>query len=114
EALAAYGLTLRLYPTSAPASTVGGWLAQGGAGIGSHAYGWFAENVLAARVVTGTGQIREVAGEELRTIADAEGTTGIICEVTLAVRHASDVEQTAVAFADAERMAAALRMVTDK
>ncbi|HEY9205493.1 MAG TPA: FAD-dependent oxidoreductase, partial [Candidatus Methanoperedens sp.] len=29
-------LTLRLYPTSYPSSTVGGWLAQGGAGIGSY------------------------------------------------------------------------------
>ena len=28
-------LTLRLYPTSYPSSSVGGWLAQGGAGIGS-------------------------------------------------------------------------------
>ncbi|MEJ2315188.1 MAG: ferredoxin-thioredoxin reductase catalytic domain-containing protein, partial [Nitrospirota bacterium] len=29
-----HGLTLRLYPTSYPSSSVGGWLAQGGAGIG--------------------------------------------------------------------------------
>ena len=33
--LAGQGLTLRLYPTSYPSSSVGGWLAQGGAGIGS-------------------------------------------------------------------------------
>ena len=39
--LAKHGLTLRLYPTSYPASTVGGWLAQGGAGIGSYEFGWF-------------------------------------------------------------------------
>src|SRR6516164_862625 len=65
EALAAYGLSLRLYPTSAPGSTVGGWLAQGGAGIGCHAYGWFAENVLAARIVTAGGEIREVSGPEI-------------------------------------------------
>jgi FAD/FMN-containing dehydrogenase len=114
EALAAYGLALRLYPTSAPASTVGGWLAQGGAGLGSHGYGWFADNVLAARVVNGTGQIREVAGAELRTIADAEGTTGIITEVTLAVRRATEQYQTAVAFTDARHLADALRLVTDK
>src|SRR5438309_4984611 len=101
EALAVYGLALRLYPTSAPASTVGGWLAQGGAGLGSHAYGWFADNVLAARVDTGTGQLREVAGEEQATIADAEGTTGIIPEVTLAVRRLTQEEQTAIAFPNA-------------
>ena len=45
--LAKQGLTLRLYPTSYPSSTVGGWLAQGGAGIGSYEAGWFRENVSA-------------------------------------------------------------------
>ena len=45
------GLTLRLYPTSYMASTVGGWLAQGGAGIGSYEYGWFRENVVGAKIV---------------------------------------------------------------
>jgi FAD/FMN-containing dehydrogenase len=35
------GLTLRLYPSSYPGSTVGGWLAQGGSGIGSYEYGEF-------------------------------------------------------------------------
>ena len=113
EALAAYGLALRLYPTSAPGSTVGGWLAQGGAGIGSHAFGWFVENVLTARVVTATGAIREVSGAELATISDAEGTTGIITEVTLGVQRASDISQTAVAFPDAQQMATALRQITE-
>lgn len=33
------GLTLNLYPSSFPASTVGGWLAQGGTGIGGYEFG---------------------------------------------------------------------------
>jgi Fe-S oxidoreductase/FAD/FMN-containing dehydrogenase len=114
EALGAHGLALRLYPTSAPASTVGGWLAQGGAGIGSHAYGWFAENVLAARVVTGTGEVREVAGKELATISEAEGTTGIISEVAFAVRRTTQQAQMAVSFPDAGRLTKALRMITER
>src|ERR1051326_4696668 len=93
EALAAYGLALRLYPTSAPGSTVGGWLAQGGAGLGSHTFGWFAENVLAARIVVTSGDIREVSGAELASVSEAEGTTGIITEVTLAVQRASEMSQ---------------------
>jgi Fe-S oxidoreductase/FAD/FMN-containing dehydrogenase len=113
EALAAYGLRLRLYPTSAPGSTVGGWLAQGGAGIGSHAYGWFADSVLAVRVVTANGEVHEIAGAELSAISEAEGTTGIITEVTLAVQRAGEVSQIAVAFADGGQMTRALRMVTD-
>jgi Fe-S oxidoreductase/FAD/FMN-containing dehydrogenase len=113
EALAAYGLALRLYPTSSPASTVGGWLAEGGAGIGSHAFGWFVENVLAARIVTARGDIREVSGAELAAISDAEGTTGIISEVTLAVQRASEVSHTAVAFADARQMTEAIHQIGD-
>ena len=49
QALKPHGLTLRLYPTSYPSSSVGGWLAQGGAGIGSYEYGYFRESVLSAR-----------------------------------------------------------------
>lgn len=62
--LAKHGLTLRLYPTSYPASTVGGWLAQGGAGIGSYESGWLRDNVVSARVVLGDGTVSEFAGAE--------------------------------------------------
>ena len=111
-ALEAYGLAPRLYPTSAPASTVGGWLAQGGAGLGSHAYGWFKENVVAALVVGGDGTVREYRGAQLERIADAEGTTGIISELTIRLRPLAEQEQTVVAFADAASMAEAIRRAT--
>ena len=52
------GLTLRLYPSSYPAATVGGWLAQGGAGIGSYESGWFKDNVVNARAVMPDGESR--------------------------------------------------------
>ena len=48
-------LSIRLYPTSYPSSSAGGWLAQGGAGIGSYEYGWFAENVHPGRIASNTG-----------------------------------------------------------
>lgn len=83
------GLGLRLYPSSAPSSTVGGWLAQGGAGFGSFEYGWFKDNVVSARVVSPGGEVRAFGGDELSAlVADAEGITGIITEVTLRVRRA--------------------------
>jgi len=78
--LARHGLTLRLYPTSYPASTVAGWLAQGGAGIGSFEAGWFRENVIAANVVLPSGEVREFAGPGLDLVADAGGITGLISE----------------------------------
>ena len=59
------GLTIRLYPTSYPSSSAGGWLAQGGAGIGSFQYGWFAENVESARIILPSGESRDLQGQDL-------------------------------------------------
>jgi Fe-S oxidoreductase/FAD/FMN-containing dehydrogenase len=80
------GLALRTYPSSAPSSTVGGWLAQGGVGFGAYEYGAFRENVVSCRVVLPSGEVREFSGGDLDLISDAEGTTGLITEVTVRVR----------------------------
>ena len=55
------GLTLRLYPSSYPSSTVGGWLGQGGAGYGSYAYNYFPENVVSRQ-----GRVAERRGARVR------------------------------------------------
>jgi FAD/FMN-containing dehydrogenase len=39
ERLGESGMGPRVYPTSAPRSTVGGWLAENGIGVGSYEYG---------------------------------------------------------------------------
>jgi Fe-S oxidoreductase/FAD/FMN-containing dehydrogenase len=80
------GFTLRLYPSSYPASTVGGWLAQGGTGFGSYEFGYFQESVVSARVVLPNGNVRVFTGEALNLVAEAEGITGIITEVTLRIQ----------------------------
>ncbi|WP_088225478.1 FAD-binding and (Fe-S)-binding domain-containing protein [Desulfosporosinus sp. FKB] len=106
-------LDLRLYPTSLPASTVGGWLAQGGSGFGSYEFGQFKENVLAARVVMPSGEIKEFSGQELATyIADAEGITGIISEVTLKVRELLKEIHRAFAFKDSQSLGDALKAIS--
>jgi len=48
-------LTLRVYPTSAPSSTVAGWIAQGGYGVGSLKYGGIADNVEKLRIADFSG-----------------------------------------------------------
>jgi Fe-S oxidoreductase/FAD/FMN-containing dehydrogenase len=83
--LAKKDLTLRLYPSSYPAATVGGWLAQGGAGFGSYESGWFRDNVVSARGVLADGAMREFSGSDLDLVSEAEGTTGLISEVTVKV-----------------------------
>lgn len=102
--LAYHNLTLRLYPTSYPSSSVGGWLAQGGAGIGSYEYGYFRENVISARVVLPSGEVREFAGPDLELVADAEGITGLISQVTLRVQPLEAVAVTALACPDAHEL----------
>lgn len=99
--LAKQGLTLRLYPSSYPASTAGGWLAQGGTGFGSFEAGWYKDNVLNARVVLPSGDVREFSGEELDLIADAEGITGLITQVTIKVQPLEELEVISVGCADA-------------
>jgi len=113
DALKPHGLALRLYPTSAPSSTVGGWLAQGGAGIGSYRYGCFPENVIKARVVLPTGEVREFSGDELELIADAEGITGFITQVTIHVQKDFQPAVVAAAFPNPHTMTAAMQELVE-
>ncbi|MBE0475504.1 MAG: FAD-binding oxidoreductase [Coriobacteriia bacterium] len=108
-----HGLAPRLYPSSAPSSTVAGWLAQGGSGFGSFGYGWFKDNVLSARVVLPSGDVREFAGDDLRAfVADAEGVTGIVVEVTIALRPMEDEVHRLFALPDHEALQVALERVS--
>ncbi|WP_407308469.1 FAD-binding and (Fe-S)-binding domain-containing protein [Desulfosporosinus sp. SB140] len=108
-------LDLCLYPTSLPASTVGGWLAQGGSGFGSYEYGQFKENVLAVRVVMPSGELQNFSGQELANyIADAEGITGIITEVTLKVRDLMPEVHRAFMFKDSKSIGDALKAISQK
>ena len=98
--LAKNDITLRLYPTSYPASTVGGWLAQGGAGIGSYESGWFRDNVVSARVVLSDGSVKEFKGNDLDVVADAEGITGFITEITIKVQPLEEIDVVATGCPD--------------
>jgi Fe-S oxidoreductase/FAD/FMN-containing dehydrogenase len=92
KALKPQGLTLRLYPTSYPSSSVGGWLAQGGAGIGSYQFGFISDNVIKAQVVLPNGEVQEFSGDDLELISEAEGITGFISQVTLRVQPLERME----------------------
>ena len=110
------GLMLRLHPSSYPSSTVGGWLAQGGSGFGSYEYGRFRDNVISARVIMPDGQTRVFEGDELGDlIADAEGITGIITEVTFRARPLEDKQVRLVSFPTVGALSdAAARIDADK
>lgn len=114
EILMKRNLTIRLYPTSYPSSTVGGWLAQGGAGIGSFEFGVFSDNVTRARIVLPGGEVRELTGDDLDLVADAEGITGFITEVTLKIQPADELSLAAVSFHNAENAQAFLEHVIER
>ena len=99
-----HGLTLRLYPTSYPSSSAGGWLAQEGAGIGSYEFGWFSDNVVRARVVLPSGEVRDLSGKNLEVVSGAEGTTGLISQVTLRIQKEEDLGLAAIACPDAHKL----------
>ena len=103
------GLALCTYPSSAPSSTVGGWLAQGGMGFGAFAHGFFRETVVSARVVLPTGEVRTFAGDELDLISDAEGITGLITSVTLRVRPWEPQAVWAARFSSPQELARAVQ-----
>jgi Fe-S oxidoreductase/FAD/FMN-containing dehydrogenase len=105
EYLKKHAMTLCLYPSSYLSSTVGGWLAQGGVGFGSWRYGWFAENVVSARIVLGSGAVKEISGQELSLIADAEGISGLITEITLRVMPSLELAVSLAAFETAQDLA---------
>jgi len=109
-----HGLTLRLYPTSYPASTAGGWLAHGGAGIGSYEAGWFPDNVVNARVVLPDGTVREFGGPELDMIAEAEGITGLISELTIRVQPREELELVAIGCPDAHDLQKVFQCMVDE
>ena len=104
NALAKEGLTVNLYPSSYPGSTVGGWLAQGGAGFGSYQYGWFRENVVSARVALPDGSVSVFTGADLDLIADAEGTTGFIIDLTMKVQPKDELHVIAMGCPDATNL----------
>ncbi|MFC2025236.1 FAD-binding and (Fe-S)-binding domain-containing protein [Chloroflexota bacterium] len=108
------GLTLRLYPSSYPSATVGGWLAQGGAGIGSYEAGWFRDNVLSARAVMPDGSVREFSGDDLDLVSSAEGITGLISEVALLVQPVEDIEVIAIGCPDAYDLQQMIQAIIEK
>ena len=108
-----HSLTLRLYPSSYPAATVGGWLAQGGTGIGSYEAGWFRDNVISARVVLPDGEVRDFSGPELDLVSDAEGITGFISEVILRVMPLEDMEVVSIGCPDAHELQRFIQSIID-
>jgi glycolate oxidase len=98
------GMGPTVYPTSAPRSTVGGWLAENGLGIGSYEYGWLLENVLSVEVVLAGGKRDHIEGEALKHFVGSRGTMGFFVRARLATRRAAEDVPTGAIFRDVENL----------
>jgi len=86
------GFLLGSYPSSAPSATLAGWISTGGIGIGNYKYGSAGDNIRNMKVVIPDGTIIDTGFKDLsdnmsgynlnRLFVGAEGTLGVVCEVT--------------------------------
>src|SRR5215218_389659 len=102
ERLRERGMGPRVYPTSAPRSTVGGWLAENGIGVGSYEYGWLLQNVLSVEAVLGGERSIIEGSEALRHFVGSRGSMGLVVRAWLTTRRASGDVPVAALFRDAE------------
>jgi len=103
------GMGPRVYPTSAPRSTVGGWLAENGIGVGSYEYGWLLQNVLSVEAVLAGGERSIIEGNEaLRHFVGSRGSMGFVVKAWLTTRRASGDVPVAALFRDAEDLGEAV------
>lgn len=106
--LCEYGRSLTVYPTSAPKTTVGGWLSSDGIGIGSYEFGWLSENMLVASIVAQDGGRHEIAGSHLGHVLRSGWKAGVFVSATLGTREAGIDTPFAVNFDSSESLARAL------
>ncbi|HET6412152.1 MAG TPA: FAD-binding oxidoreductase [Anaeromyxobacter sp.] len=100
------GLDVRTLPTSAPSSTVGGWFASGGVGIGSLRYGSIRDAVLEIDVAGLDGRVATVVGQDLDLHHQTAGILGVITRLRLACRPAEEPRSFAVRLPEAEAVPA--------
>jgi FAD/FMN-containing dehydrogenase len=102
ERLRERGMGPTVYPTSAPISTVGGWLAENGLGVGSYEFGWLLQNVLSVEAVLAGGELSIIeGGEALRQLVGSRGSMGFVVRAWLTTRRASGDVPVAALFRDA-------------
>jgi FAD/FMN-containing dehydrogenase len=97
-----WGYTLCSYPTSALSSTVGGWAAEGGIGVGSTKYGGIENQVTELEIVLPNGHVFNTykdspaelglksKNEFIDLFVGSYGTLGIATKITLKVRPAEE------------------------
>ncbi len=102
------GYDVRIQPTSSPSSTVAGWIASGGVGIGSLGYGAMRDQVVEVTLVTPKRGGEVIDGKALDVVNDALGVTGIITRATIRIRRYEPMVPFVACFDTKETLCAAI------
>jgi len=117
------GFLLGSYPSSAPSATLAGWISTSGIGIGNYKYGSAGDNIRNMKVVIPDGTIVETGFDYLsdnmsgynlnRLFVGAEGTLGVVCEVTFKLTPRPEVlKPIAYEFASLDKLGAPIMDIT--
>ncbi|MHA2379817.1 MAG: FAD-binding oxidoreductase, partial [Candidatus Thorarchaeota archaeon] len=104
-------LDTRCYPSSGLSATIGGWIAQGGDGIGSLKYGTINENVVELEVVLPTGKI--VKSKDTDLFCDTEGILGIITKAKLKIKPLTPIKVIVASFPENYLMVHAIEKILE-
>ncbi|MEF8798991.1 MAG: FAD-binding and (Fe-S)-binding domain-containing protein [Candidatus Bipolaricaulota bacterium] len=88
----------KIMPSSAPGATVAGWVAEGGAGIGSFQNGYLREGIKEVELMKPTGEVVAWSSDDLDLVSGAEGITGFITKIVLEVDEKRDLVPAMVSF----------------
>lgn len=113
RALEPEGLDIRSSPTNV-FSTIGGWVATGGYGIGSTRYGPFKESVASMRVLLPGGENRTLTAKDpgFDLWFGSDGQLGVVHELTIRIRKKPVFRKPMLAvFSTVEEALAALRRI---
>ena len=94
EYLKPKGFDLPIYPSSAPSSTVGGWVSSGGYGIGSNKFGDISQNVNGVTLIDIQGE--NVTYNDVSKIIGNFGSLGIIWKIKLNIIALSPITHLAL------------------
>ncbi len=106
------GLDIRCYPSSGLSATIGGWIAQGGDGIGSLKYGNINDNVVKLEVVLPNGKI--VQTKDLDLFCDTEGILGIITKAKIEIKTLMPMKVIVSSFEENYQMVHAIERILEE
>ncbi|MHA2162199.1 MAG: NADH-quinone oxidoreductase subunit NuoB [Candidatus Thorarchaeota archaeon] len=104
-------LDLNCYPSSGLSATVGGWISQGGDGIGSLKYGTVNDNVVDMEIVLPTGKI--IKTEDTDLFCDTEGILGILTKATIKIKPLTPVRPIVASFPENYHMVLAIEKILE-